>query len=113
MIEYAFVLGSTDPCVPACQYLMTLPSGFLTLASALMWVRFTSRLSARPLRPVVRAGWKAVGAIAIPSSDIRLAQAALAGRQGNDGMVPPPGGAETRPGFAARLWQVCPAGSDG
>ena len=80
------MFGSTEPCVPSCQYCIALPSAFFTLASALMCVKLASKLSAKPPRPVVRAGWKAGGAMAKPSSDIMFAQAALAGRHGNDRM---------------------------
>jgi hypothetical protein len=57
--ENLFAAASTVPCVPSCQYCWP-PED----ASALMCAKLASRLSAKPPKPVVRAGRKAVGAMA-------------------------------------------------
>ena len=61
-VENLPVFGSVGPCVPRCQYCR--PPALLL---ELMCVYVASRLSAKPPRPVVRAAWNALGAIAIPT----------------------------------------------
>ena len=51
-LEKALVLGLTLPCVPTCQYCVWV----LSVALALMCAKLASTLSAKPPKPVVRAG---------------------------------------------------------